>query len=81
MTHEVIIRAWKDQPFRSSLSDEARALIPEHPAGLIELDDAQLELAVGALPPEGHTANATCTEGGDICCCDSIVSCEGCTGY
>jgi mersacidin/lichenicidin family type 2 lantibiotic len=37
-----IIRAWKDEEYRLSLTEEERAQLPPHPAGLIELDDGQL---------------------------------------
>ena len=42
-----IIRAWKDEEYRASLSEEQRTLLPEHPAGLIELTDAELDAAAG----------------------------------
>jgi mersacidin/lichenicidin family type 2 lantibiotic len=42
-----IIRAWKDEPYRLSLSDAERAALPANPAGFIELNDAQLEAAAG----------------------------------
>jgi mersacidin/lichenicidin family type 2 lantibiotic len=45
--HE-IIRAWKDAEYRESLSRRQRAQLPEHPAGLIELSDDELDLASGA---------------------------------
>ncbi len=38
-----VIRAWKDEEYRSSLTEEERKLLPEHPAGLIELGDAELQ--------------------------------------
>jgi mersacidin/lichenicidin family type 2 lantibiotic len=44
-----IIRAWKDEEYRLSLSDAERALLPEHPAGGIDLADGELHNAVGAL--------------------------------
>lgn len=47
MSHKNIIRAWKDEDFRNSLSATERALMPEHPAGLVELSDAELEAAAG----------------------------------
>lgn len=46
-----IIRAWKDEEFRQSLSAEQQALLPEHPAGLIELANADLEVVIGGAPP------------------------------
>jgi mersacidin/lichenicidin family type 2 lantibiotic len=47
MSHEDIIRAWKDPEYRMSLSEEERAQLPEHPAGLIELTDAEMEAVAG----------------------------------
>ena len=47
MSYEDIIRAWKDEEYRMSLSEEKRAQLPEHPAGLIELTDTELELIGG----------------------------------
>ncbi len=44
-----IIRAWKDAAYRNSLSESERALLPDNPAGLIELSDADLIAAGGAL--------------------------------
>ncbi|HKX31358.1 MAG TPA: mersacidin/lichenicidin family type 2 lantibiotic [Blastocatellia bacterium] len=42
-----IIRAWKDEDYRLSLTDEERAGLPEHPAGMVELSDAELNQAAG----------------------------------
>jgi mersacidin/lichenicidin family type 2 lantibiotic len=50
MSHVSIIRAWKDEEYRLSLSEAERALLPEHPAGLIELADAELDHAAGGYP-------------------------------
>lgn len=47
MSYLDIIRAWKDEEYRLSLSEEQRAVLPEHPAGLIELEDADLDNAAG----------------------------------
>ena len=61
MTHLDIIRAWKDEDYRLSLSDAERALLPAHPAGLITLTDTQLEHVGGgnwfykALEYDRHT--------------------------
>ena len=43
-----IVRAWKDAEYRQSLSSEEQELLPEHPAGSIELTDGQLQQAAGA---------------------------------
>jgi mersacidin/lichenicidin family type 2 lantibiotic len=44
-----IIRAWKDEEYRMSLSDEERSLLPDNPAGPMELSDADLDSVVGGL--------------------------------
>jgi mersacidin/lichenicidin family type 2 lantibiotic len=55
MSYLEIIRAWKDEEYRLSLSEEQRAQLPENPAGLIELTDAELDAAVGGISI-GYTA-------------------------
>jgi mersacidin/lichenicidin family type 2 lantibiotic len=44
-----IVRAWKDEEFRLSLTDDQRAMLPSHPAGPIELDE-ELELDSAKRP-------------------------------
>jgi mersacidin/lichenicidin family type 2 lantibiotic len=39
-----IIRAWKDEEFRSQLSESERDMIPANPAGILELTDEALEV-------------------------------------
>jgi mersacidin/lichenicidin family type 2 lantibiotic len=53
-----IIRTWKDKAYRASLTAGQQALIPENPAGLIELSDADLLLAGGASETPQHTWHA-----------------------
>ena len=47
MSHENIIRAWKDEEFRNNLSASDRALLPEHPAGLVEVSGNDLKVVGG----------------------------------
>ena len=47
MRKEDIIRAWKDEAFRESLTDDALAHLPAHPAGMVELSDAELGTVAG----------------------------------
>ncbi len=63
MKIENIIRAWKDEAYRSSLSEAERAQIPENPAGFIELDDAALGGASGGawVPATYCTCSWVCT--------------------
>lgn len=42
MSIKNIIRAWKDEDYRLSLSEAERALLPQHPAGFIELSGAEM---------------------------------------
>ena len=53
-----IVRAWKDEFYRESLSDEERAALPENPVGELELTDAELGsvfAAGGHDRPEWHS--------------------------
>jgi mersacidin/lichenicidin family type 2 lantibiotic len=43
-----IERAWKDEVYFNSLSDEERALLPECPVGAIDLDGDDMDLVYGA---------------------------------
>jgi len=47
MSHIDIVRAWKDPEYRKSLSEAERAKLPDNPAGLIELKDAELDAISG----------------------------------
>jgi mersacidin/lichenicidin family type 2 lantibiotic len=42
-----VIRAWKDEEYRNSLSAAERAALPDNPAGLLETTEAELDRAVG----------------------------------
>lgn len=42
-----IIRAWKDNEYRANLSEVELALLPAHPAGLVELTDGELAAVAG----------------------------------
>jgi mersacidin/lichenicidin family type 2 lantibiotic len=44
-----IIRAWKDEAYRLSLSEAERAALPANPAGKIELSGSDLEQVVGGV--------------------------------
>ena len=73
MKAKQIVRAWKDQEYRLSLSDAERSLLPENPAGTIELSDADLAGATGGIRPIisfGGYCNTGihCTSGKLPCC-------------
>ena len=47
MNKENIIRAWKDRDFRNSLTEDELNSLPSNPAGMIDISDAELEMANG----------------------------------
>jgi mersacidin/lichenicidin family type 2 lantibiotic len=59
MSHENIIRTWKDENFRNSLSEKERALLPANPAGLVELSDADLNAVAGGAQPQSTSPCCT----------------------
>lgn len=58
MSKADIIRAWKDPFYRSRLTAEERAQLPDHPSALVELEDEQLQSISGAF----ITTARNCTE-------------------
>ena len=58
MSIENIIRAWKDEDFRATLSAAQRKLLPENPAGDIQLSDADLRGVVGGTTTQGRLPRA-----------------------
>jgi mersacidin/lichenicidin family type 2 lantibiotic len=44
-----VVRAWKDEEYRSSLTEAQRAQLPENPAGLVELTDEEINGVEGGL--------------------------------
>ena len=59
-----VIRAWKDEVYRGSLSAEQRAALPAHPIGAMELDDAQLDAVAAATDGNGGCGTGTGTGNG-----------------
>jgi mersacidin/lichenicidin family type 2 lantibiotic len=55
MSRQDIIRAWKDAEYRSGLTAADCAQLPDHPAGVIELTDAELDTATGGTGLEDRT--------------------------
>jgi mersacidin/lichenicidin family type 2 lantibiotic len=49
MSNNDIIRAWKDEDYSSSLSEEQRSQLPENPVGIVELSDEDMEVVAGGL--------------------------------
>ena len=66
-----IIRAWKDEDYRLSLTAAERAMLPENPAGIVELSDSQLGVATGA----GLQDSVWCTASSICPCLSAQVNC------
>jgi mersacidin/lichenicidin family type 2 lantibiotic len=49
MLYEDIIRAWKDEEYRNSLSQEQRSQLPQNPAGMVELSDEAMQNVAGGI--------------------------------
>jgi mersacidin/lichenicidin family type 2 lantibiotic len=84
MKKDEIIRAWRDQDYFLSLSDEQRSLLPANPIGMIELSKDSLTNVLGASHStcyvSCHTSSECCTNtcsndcsscwsGSSACCC------------
>ena len=71
MSHQDIVRAWKDEDYRLSLREVERAMLPESPVGTILLADANLKAATGGN--KGNifpiSLNAHCTSSRLTPCC------------
>lgn len=72
-----IARAWKDEAYRDSLTEEQRAKLPENPAGIIEMADLA-ETDTFRNMPTFHTYNQGCSKvhqwnaAGPVACCLSL---------
>src|SRR5258708_4045035 len=60
MNKQHIIRAWKDRAYRQSLSQEQQAILPEHPAGEIDLADGELYEVQGATIVNASVSDPNC---------------------
>ena len=70
MKNENIIRAWKDEEYRSTLTDEELATIPINPAGLIELQSGILREISGGGDVEPDATATILTMG----CCSGLTT-------
>ena len=63
MTVQHIIRAWRDPLFRSGLTEAERALVPDNPAGMIELHGTALDAVAGASGVAGSGSGSASGSG------------------
>ena len=65
MSNVDIVRAWKDEDYRQSLSAEQQEQLPVNPAGLVELDDEDMSSVSGGCTTCGdplHSPVFACNE-------------------
>jgi mersacidin/lichenicidin family type 2 lantibiotic len=56
-----VARAWRDEEYYLSLSDEERASLGAHPSGMVELGQADLRAVAGGVGTRTDTCSAICT--------------------
>src|SRR6185295_20353394 len=56
-----VVRAWKDEDYRMSLSEAERRMLPCNPAGLIEISDSDLGAVGGGVGPGGMSFPGVCS--------------------
>ena len=76
MTHEQIIRAWKDEDYRLGMSEGELSALPENPAGIVQLSD----LEMGQVGGETGSICVIITATMDFICypsmrCDTLADC------
>jgi len=75
MNKSKIVRALRSEQYRDSLSAAELAGLPHHPAGMVEIEDADLAAIVGGSHNTGcqscitRDCNTCFTTGGTGCCC------------
>jgi mersacidin/lichenicidin family type 2 lantibiotic len=74
MSNEEIIRSWKDPAYRAGFSESQLRAFPANPAGVVELNERDLDDASGATAEECETDGALTIIGG-ITIGTKIMSC------
>ncbi len=76
-----VVRAWKDEAYRLSLSDAERSSLPANPVGEIELTEADLEAVYGGGSSGhrggGHNSNGCHNSG----ICSGVCSNGNCNSF
>jgi len=77
MSHLNIVRAWKDEDYRASLSDADRALLPDNPAGSLEgLDGFAREMMVAGAGSFECTCLSECVSINLACGMTGLLECS-----
>ena len=63
MAHVNIVRAWKDEEYRRSLTETEKALLPANPAGFVELAEEEMNHVEG-----GFDTGSNCSQFGESVC-------------
>ena len=58
MSRVDVVRAWRDPQYRRSLSRDQLALMPQNPAGAVQVDERALAAATGAGDETGVQTTA-----------------------
>ena len=82
-----VVRAWKDEEYRMSLSEAEQRMLPCNPAGLIEISDSELGAVGGGTGALNDVRSAVCSSLFDACqsawggvCTGCIVPCAQSAG-
>jgi mersacidin/lichenicidin family type 2 lantibiotic len=63
-----VIRAWRDEEYRNSLTEQERASLPENPAGMATVDGSALRSVNGGVSAGCPTTFvASCVKPGQQC--------------
>ncbi|HSS77277.1 MAG TPA: mersacidin/lichenicidin family type 2 lantibiotic [Thermoanaerobaculia bacterium] len=65
-----VVRAWRDEEYRNSLTEQDRAGLPENPAGVAMVDDSALRTVNGGAVTQhfcGTTFVDSCVKPGQQC--------------
>lgn len=62
-----IIRAWRDEDYLQSLSEEERQDLPASPVGMVDLDDSELHGVAGGVTVSGAPCTTLRSFSGCIC--------------
>lgn len=80
--HFDVVRAWKDETYRQSLSEEQLSTLPANPSGELELSDNELEdvfggnLGDGFIPALGAATASSATSAKKVVVHSFAVICE-----